>query len=121
MSMRRFARLTNAFSKKIENHAAAVPLYFMYYNLGRVHQTLRDTGDGSWRQRSCVERRGDCSTHWLTDSGEVHEDKMLVTRNGSRGIRRICSWWIDSKCKGPTRGRRPYLVSPSRCQPRVYQ
>src|SRR5690606_38161743 len=43
MSMRRFTRLTNGFSKKIENHAAAVALYFMYYNFGRVHQTLRVT------------------------------------------------------------------------------
>jgi IS1 family transposase len=43
MSMRRFTRLTNAFSKKIENHAAAVSLYFMYYNFGRIHQTLRVT------------------------------------------------------------------------------
>jgi hypothetical protein len=43
MSMRRFTRLTNAFSQKIENHAAAVALYFMYYNFGRVHQTLRVT------------------------------------------------------------------------------
>ena len=43
MSMRRFTRLTNGFSKKVENHAAAVALYFMYYNLGRVHQTLRVT------------------------------------------------------------------------------
>ena len=43
MSIRRFTRLTNAFSKKIENHAAGVALYFMYYNFGRVHQTLRVT------------------------------------------------------------------------------
>jgi hypothetical protein len=43
MSMRRFTRLTNAFSKKLENHAAAVALYFMYYNFARVHQTLRVT------------------------------------------------------------------------------
>ena len=41
--MRRFTRLTNAFSKKLENHAAMVSLYFMYYNFGRVHQTLRVT------------------------------------------------------------------------------
>lgn len=34
---------TNAFSKKVENHAAAIALYFMYYNFGRVHQTLRVT------------------------------------------------------------------------------
>lgn len=43
MNMRRFTRLTNAFSKKIENLAHAVALYFMYYNFCRVHQTLRVT------------------------------------------------------------------------------
>lgn len=43
MSMRRFTRLTNAFSKKIDNHRHAVALYFMYYNFCRVHQTLRVT------------------------------------------------------------------------------
>ena len=43
MSMRRFARLTNAFSKKIENHIAGLALYFTYYNFCRVHQTLRVT------------------------------------------------------------------------------
>jgi len=43
MHMRRFTRLTNAFSKKIENHAAAISLYFAYYNFCRVHQTLRIT------------------------------------------------------------------------------
>jgi hypothetical protein len=43
MSMRGFTRLTNAFSKKLENHAAMVALYFMFYNFGRVHQTLRVT------------------------------------------------------------------------------
>lgn len=43
MGTRRFTRLTNAFSKKVENHAAAVALYFMHYNFCRVHQTLRVT------------------------------------------------------------------------------
>jgi IS1 family transposase len=43
MSMRRFTRLTNAFSKKLENHMAAIALHFMYYNFSRVHQTLRVT------------------------------------------------------------------------------
>jgi IS1 family transposase len=43
MSMRRFTRLTNAFSKKVENLEAAVALHFMYYNFGRVHQTFRVT------------------------------------------------------------------------------
>ena len=41
MSMRRFTHLTNAFSKKIGNHMAALALYFMYYNFVRIHQTLR--------------------------------------------------------------------------------
>jgi REP element-mobilizing transposase RayT/IS1 family transposase len=43
MSMRRFTRLTNAFSKKVENLAHAVALHFMYYNFCRIHQTLRVT------------------------------------------------------------------------------
>jgi hypothetical protein len=43
MSMRRFTRITNGFSKQLENHAAMVALYFMFYNFGRVHQTLRVT------------------------------------------------------------------------------
>ena len=43
MSMRRFTRLTNAFSKKIENHVAAVAIHFMWYNFGRIHKTIRVT------------------------------------------------------------------------------
>lgn len=43
MNMRRFTRLTNAFSKKIENMEHAVALHFMYYNFCRIHQTLRST------------------------------------------------------------------------------
>ena len=43
MSMRRFTRLTNAFSKKLQNHEAAIALHFMHYNFCRVHKTLRVT------------------------------------------------------------------------------
>ena len=43
MGMRRFTRLTNAFSKKVDNLGYAVALHFMYYNFCRVHQTLRVT------------------------------------------------------------------------------
>jgi IS1 family transposase len=43
MGMRRFTRLTNGFSKKIENHGHAVALHYMHYNFCRVHQTLRVT------------------------------------------------------------------------------
>jgi IS1 family transposase len=43
MGMRRFTRLTNGFSKKLENHGHMVALYFMHYNFCRVHKTLRVT------------------------------------------------------------------------------
>jgi len=43
MSMRRFTRLTNAFSKKLDNHAYAVALHFVHYNFCRIHKTLRVT------------------------------------------------------------------------------
>jgi IS1 family transposase len=43
MGMRRFRRLTNGFSKKLENHGHMVALYFMHYNFCRVHKTLRVT------------------------------------------------------------------------------
>ncbi len=43
MSSRRFARLTNAFSKKDENHALSVALHYMHYNFCRIHKTLRVT------------------------------------------------------------------------------
>lgn len=43
MQMRRFTRLTNAFSKKIENHVAALAIHYMNYNFCRIHQTLRVT------------------------------------------------------------------------------
>lgn len=43
MHMRRFTRLTNAFSKKVENHAHAIALHFMFYNFCRLHKSLRVT------------------------------------------------------------------------------
>ena len=43
LSMRRFTRLTNAFSKKMANHEAAIALQFMWYNFGRVHGTIKTT------------------------------------------------------------------------------
>lgn len=43
MSMRRFTRLTNAFSKKVENHAWSVSLHFMHYNFCRKHMSLGKT------------------------------------------------------------------------------
>ena len=63
MSMRRFTRLTNAFSKKLENLQAAVALHFAHYNLVRVHKTLRVTPamaanvtDRLWSLKELVDR-----------------------------------------------------------------
>ena len=63
MSMRRFTRLTNAFSKKIENLRAAVSLHFAHYNFVRVHRSLRVTpameagaSDRLWSLDELVER-----------------------------------------------------------------
>ena len=43
MSMKRFARLSNGFSKKVENHAHAVAIHYMHYNFARIHKSLRTT------------------------------------------------------------------------------
>lgn len=43
MGMRRFTRLTNGFSRKVENHIAANALHFLHYNFARIHRTLRVT------------------------------------------------------------------------------
>ena len=43
MGMRRFTRLTNGFSKKLENHKCALALHFLHYSFCRIHQTLRCT------------------------------------------------------------------------------
>jgi hypothetical protein len=63
MSMRRFTRLTNGFSKKVENHRAAVALHFAHYNLVRLHRTLRMTpamaagvSSRQWAVEELVER-----------------------------------------------------------------
>lgn len=62
MQMRRFTRLTNGFSKKIENHAAAIALHYMAYNFVKIHKTLRVTpamaagvADHVWEMDEIVE------------------------------------------------------------------
>ncbi len=85
MSIRRFTRLTNAFSKKIENHAAAVAIWFMYYNFCRVHQTLRVTpalesgiADHVWS----IEEM--CSLLPTDDSATKRIDKALSSEGTGR-------------------------------------
>jgi len=52
MGMRRFTRLTNGFSKKLENHIHSVALHCMYYNFAHIHKTLRVTpAMGRWNLR----------------------------------------------------------------------
>jgi hypothetical protein len=62
MNMRRFTRLTNAFSKKVENLKAAVALHFAHYNFVRIHKTLKVTPamesaitDRLWAMKEIVE------------------------------------------------------------------
>jgi IS1 family transposase len=65
MGMRRFTRLTNAFSKKVENHAHTVSLHFMYYNFGRNHQSLRvRKPNGRYAQRTPAMAAGVCDYEW---------------------------------------------------------
>ena len=60
MAIRRFTRLTNAFSKKLDNHKAACALHFAYYNFCRIQQKpSRNPCDGSWHHRSHLD---DCGT-----------------------------------------------------------
>ena len=59
MSMRRFTRLTNAFSKRVRNHAYMVALYFGYYNWVRTHRTLGMTpSHGGWIGRTAIHACG---------------------------------------------------------------
>ncbi len=65
MGMRRFTRLTNGFSKKIENHLYAIAIHFMHYNFCRVHKTLRVTpameagiADHVWTITEMLEKAG---------------------------------------------------------------
>jgi hypothetical protein len=54
MSMRRFTRVINAFSKKVENNAMAIALYLMYYDFGGPSDIARDPGDRGWSVEEIV-------------------------------------------------------------------
>ena len=93
MGMRRFTRLTNGFSKKIENHMAAIALHFMHYNFVKIHQTLRVTpamaagiADHVWEVADIVRLL------------EAHEDATTEQSKQDR-MDHACSPWVPSKPK----------------------
>jgi IS1 family transposase len=63
MGMRRFTRLTNGFSKKVENLAHAVSLHYMHYNFGRVHQSLTITSDHGHKTKRTPAMAADIADH----------------------------------------------------------
>lgn len=66
MSMRRFTRLTNGFSKKIENLEHAVAVHFMHYNFARIHKYITgNTGNGSRYYRSRLDVRRNCKINLI--------------------------------------------------------
>lgn len=81
MHMRRFTRLTNGFSKKIENHAHAVALHMMYYNFVRMHKTLRmspamaaGVSDTLWGMKDIVKLVEDAEAAKSTKRGPYKKD-----------------------------------------------
>jgi hypothetical protein len=68
MGMRRFTRLTNAFSKKVENHAHTVSLHFFYYNFAKYHASLRvKNADGTYTQRTPAMAAGVARYKWSVE------------------------------------------------------
>jgi len=67
--MRRFTRLTNAFSRKIENHAAAIALHFQFYNFARPHKSLKNPYPRTPRWRRA----------WTTTSGRCQTSPLCST------------------------------------------
>ncbi len=102
MHMRRFTRLTNGFSKKVEAHANAVALHFMYYNFCRIHKTLRVTlafpASRDSRARSsalrplAVRSSADISTGCrLMMSARSEGTRPAIASNSSGSHSRICA------------------------------
>jgi len=82
MSMRRFTRLTNAFSKKVENHAHAVALHFWHYNFARIHKTLKVTPAMAAGVTEHLLDLGDLVN--LLEKREAEEDEANPVRPGRK-------------------------------------
>ncbi len=83
MHMRRFTRLTNGFSKKMENHCHAIALHFVYYNFVKVHKTLRVTPAMEAKLTTRPYSLEDIVTLAYADEIE-QENKRLARRYGSK-------------------------------------
>lgn len=80
MHMRRFTRLTNGFSKKVENHAYAVALHMMYYNFVRIHSKLRMSPAMSAGVSDRLWEIGDIVK--LVEDAEPEPESAVLIRNG---------------------------------------
>jgi hypothetical protein len=95
MGMRRFARLTNGFSEKVENLAHSVSLHFMHYNFARPHQALKGTlspDSGGRGDRSRLELGRDRGVVGLT----LSKQDLLGSSHGSPQVR----WRFLAPCQG---------------------
>lgn len=86
MGMRRFVRLTNAFSKKMENHRHAVALNFFYYNFCRVHMTLKTTPAIAAGMRT---RSGRWPIWWICWRRKKSTLRAVVGSTGEAGLVKV--------------------------------
>jgi hypothetical protein len=84
MGSRRFTRLTNGFSKKLDNHVAAVALYVAHYNLCRIHEALRTTGvaDRVWTIAQLVDAALAVAPVMPTETPPDRRRKFTVIEGG---------------------------------------
>ena len=86
MQMRRFTRLTNAFSKKIENHAHALALYFFWYNWVRSHKAHKPTpAMAAWPTSSPMELADLVELINIREQGQLQDTRCTMKRRNSNG------------------------------------
>ncbi|MHC2667325.1 hypothetical protein ACMA5K_20465 [Bradyrhizobium diazoefficiens] len=94
MASRRFTRLTNGFSKKLDNHVAAIALYVAHYNLCRVHEALRTTpakalglglADRAWTVAQLVDAALAVAPALPTETPPDRHRKFTVIQGGKQG------------------------------------